>query len=117
MITHNITLTGLPKFSTNMLYSGTHWTNRVKFKRKLNYIIKSQFKHVFSKDKQYTVGYKFYFKGTPLDASNCSGMLKMIEDIIFEDDKHDIIDIGGIQSRKCKNERVEIHIIEKEKYE
>jgi hypothetical protein len=105
-----ITLTDLPKVSNNKFYSGMHWTKRKELKDLMTLKVKSQCKRVFSKDEKYIVGYDFEFKGTPLDASNCMGMLKMIEDILFQDDKWDIIDLGGITSRKGKQDKVTITI-------
>ncbi len=37
-------------------------------------------------------------------------MVKMIEDIMFQDDKWSIIDLGGITSRKSDKDRVTITV-------
>jgi hypothetical protein len=108
-----VELKGLPKISLNQWYAGGHWTKRTKIKSDYIYIIKSQFKGQFKKDKQYEVEYRFCFKNNPLDASNCVAMVKLIEDIIFEDDKHDIIKSIKISSEKGKDDLVQIEIIEK----
>lgn len=101
-----ITLRNLPKISLNEWYAGKHWTKRKAIKDTYKLIVKSKFKHVFSKDKTYQVEYDFYFKKRPLDASNCIAMVKMIEDIIFEDDKWNIVESIKVSSRKTKNEDV-----------
>jgi len=102
----------LPKISLNEWYSGTHWTKRKKIKDAYKYIIKSQHKGQFLKSNKYEVEYTFYFKSRPLDASNCVAMVKMIEDVLFEDDKWDIVESITMKSRKVKEEYVEINIKE-----
>lgn len=104
-----IILYGLPKISLNKWYSGCHWTERNNIKNEYGLLIKSQFNKVYP-IKKYSVDYTFYFKSRPLDASNCVAMVKLIEDVIFKDDKHDLIDIDGIRSRKAKKNFVEIII-------
>ena len=106
-----IILTNLPKvFSLNLFYSGVHWTKRKKLKDKYKLLIKSQFKQVLSKDKTYEVEYTFNFKTRPLDASNCVAMVKLIEDVIFEDDNYKIVESINIKSRKAKFDSVEIEV-------
>ena len=105
-----IILKDLPKVSLNQWYSSKHWTHRQKTKKIYTLIVKSQFKRIFSKENQYVVHYAFEFEKNSLDASNCIAMVKMIEDIIFEDDKWDIIDIGSITSRKGKENKVTIKV-------
>jgi len=105
-----IILKDLPKLSLNKWYSGVHWTKRKKIKDQYKLIIKSQFKEVLSKDNSYSVTYLFNFKTRPLDASNCVAMVKLIEDVIFEDDNYKIVNSITIKSRKSKVENVEIEI-------
>jgi hypothetical protein len=107
-----ITLTGLPKVSLNQWYAGGHWGSRTKLKKKYALLVKSQYKHVFSAKKRYNVEWTFCFGSHALDASNCVAMAKMIEDIIFEDDKFDIVLSNKYSSRKDKDERVEIKVFE-----
>ena len=107
-----IKLYDLPKVSFNDSYSSMHWTKRKKLKDNYTLIIYNQFKGVLPKTKRYEVEYLFNFKTKPLDASNCSLMLKMIEDVIFEDDKYNIVESIKIKSRKNKEEFVEITITE-----
>ena len=106
-----ITLKDLPKHSLNEIYAGKHWTKRNKDKDNYKLIIKSQFKDVLSKDKSYKVEYKFYFKGRALDVSNTVYMLKMIEDVIFEDDTYKIVQELKITSERAKEDYVQINII------
>ena len=107
-----IKLEGLPKVSLNKWYAGTHWTSRKKLKDTYTLIIKSQFKDVLSKEKQYEVKYDFNFNKRPLDASNCVAMVKMIEDVIFEDDSYKIVKKIIITSNKSKEENLIIKIKE-----
>ena len=106
-----VILKDLPKISLNDWYAGKHWTNRKKIKDQYILIIKSQFKHVFSKESLYHVHYEFGFKTKPLDASNCMAMLKMIEDVIFEDDSYKIIPFVAIYSLKASTDYVRINVI------
>ena len=109
-----ITLKDLPKLSLNQWYGGTHWTKRKKLKDQYILLTKSQFKGVFPKNNQYVVHYAYFFKTRPLDASNAIAMTKMIEDIIFEDDKWDIIREISISSQKAKQDYVTITVNEYE---
>jgi len=110
-----ITLYDLPKISLNDWYSSAHWSKRKKIKDNYYWLIKSQLKNfgfLFTKDKTYTVNYVFFFKSKPLDASNCSAMVKLIEDCLFEDDKYDIIERITIESNKGNQDLVYIKINE-----
>jgi hypothetical protein len=105
-----IILKDLPKLSLNKIYAGIHWTQRTKNKDTYGMIIKSQFKEVLSKEYRYKVSYEFNFKRNALDTSNTVYMLKMIEDIIFEDDTYKIIPELNIKSQKSKEEFIKITI-------
>lgn len=105
-----IILSDLPKVSLNQWYKGDHWSNRKKVKDKYYWLIKSQFKGILKADSVYAVDYAFHFKLNPLDASNCVAMVKMIEDIIFEDDKWDIVRQITISSHKSASNYVKIEI-------
>ena len=107
-----IILKGLPKISLNDWYSGNHWTKRKKIKDIYILVIKSQFKHVFSRENVYHVHYEFGYKTRPLDATNCVAMLKMIEDIIFEDDSYKIIPYISINVKKSNSNYVRIITVE-----
>jgi len=104
-----IQLFGLPKISLNKWYAGQHWSKRVAIKNTYKKVIKSQYKNTFE-DGKYLVSYEFTFIKNPLDASNCVAMIKIIEDILFVNDKWDLIKIGGIESKKGKEEKVKIKI-------
>lgn len=107
-----IVLKDLPKHSLNEIYAGSHWSKRDKIKKQYKLIVKSQFKHVFRKDKVYKVRYCFNFKRNALDTSNTVYMLKMIEDIIFEDDTCKIIPELSVKSQKGIEDSVIITIKE-----
>lgn len=107
-----IVLENLPKVSLNAWYSGTHWSKRKKLKDSYIKIVKNQFKRVFSASKTYKVNYCFTFKSRALDASNCVAMVKMIEDIIFEDDSYKIVKEIIISSEKGLKDQVLINIEE-----
>lgn len=107
-----IELNNLPKISLNQWYAGKHWTKRKEIKDIYKLIIKSQFKHVFLKSGVYVCEYTFVFKKNALDTSNCVAMLKMIEDIIFEDDTCKIIPKLIIESKKGTKDKVIIKITE-----
>ena len=107
-----VKLENLPKISLNAWYGGGHWSKRKKIKDSYKTIVKSQFKHVLPKDKQYKVYYAFEFKTRALDASNCVAMVKLIEDIIFEDDSYKIIKEIRVSSNKGLKDNVSIHIKE-----
>lgn len=107
-----IELINLPKLSLNKWYASAHWTERKRIKDVYKVIIKSQFRKVFPKDKVYVCKYVFIFKSRPLDSSNCVAMLKLIEDIIFEDDSYKIIPQLTMESKKGKEEKVIVEITE-----
>lgn len=114
--TTRILISGLPKISLNQFYSGIHWKKRKKAKDAYTLLVKSQCKHRFSKDNQYVVSYHFGFKSHPLDASNVGAMAKMIEDIIFEDDKYDIVKSVTYSSNKHIRDEVLIIVETIKKY-
>lgn len=107
-----ITLKDLPKISLNQWYSGNHWSKRKEIKDLYRLIIKNQFKSILSKDNYYQVYYDFRFKNKPLDASNCAAMVKLIEDIIFENDNYKTIHFVGISSSKDIEDKVIVKIVE-----
>lgn len=105
-----VILKNLPKISLNEWYAGSHWTKRQEIKDQYKLIIRNQFKNVLSKDNYYHVNYDFRFKSKPLDATNCVAMLKLIEDLIFEDDSYKIIHYISITSTKYLYDEVVINI-------
>lgn len=102
----------MPKLSLNKWYAGVHWSKRKQIKDIYKLIIKSQFKAVFSKLNKYRVDYTFCFKSRPLDASNCVAMVKLVEDVIFEDDNPKVITEITIKSRKATKEELTIKVSE-----
>ena len=110
----DIELKDLPKVSTNKIYGGVHWTTRSKIKTNYTTIIKSQFNKVFPKNKRYSVAYDFEFRIRPLDITNCSYMIKMIEDVIFEDDTYKIIEKVTITSKRGIEDKVLINVKQNE---
>jgi len=111
-MTTELTLYNLPKVSLNQVYSGIHWQKRKKMKDTYSLIIRNQFKGLFPKNKKYHVEYEYFFKKQPLDASNCLYSAKMIEDVIFQDDKWDIVLSLKVSSKKGKEDSVKITITE-----
>lgn len=105
-----IILYDLPKVSANQFYAGIHWTKRKKLKDIYKLLIQSQTKLKFSKP--CNVEYRFTFKSKPLDCSNTNGMLKMIEDCLFDDDSTDIVKSLSVISLKGKIDKVEIIVSE-----
>lgn len=107
-----IELKNLPKVSSNKIYAGSHWSYRKKLKDQYIWLVKSQFKGVLTSKKSYIVKYLFEFKRNPLDASNTSYMVKMIEDILFESDGYKVIRGVYMESRKGKEDKLTIDIKE-----
>lgn len=107
-----IILKGISKISLNKWYAGSFWAERKKIKDDYYWLIKSQYKHVFPKTKQYEVEYIFGFKNRPLDASNSIAMAKMIEDVLFESDSYKIIKKLTLSSNKSKEDIVTIIVNE-----
>jgi len=108
----NFILRDLPKISLNAFFGRMHWRKRKKIVDDYHYLVKSQFKHVLSKANCYEVEYLFEFKSNPLDASNCVSMVKLIEDVIFEDDNWRVVRKITIKSRKSVQDCVNIKIEE-----
>ena len=105
-----IILKDLPKVSLNAWYGGGHWSKRKKLKDNYTLIVKSQFKDVLPSSNSYDTEYHFTFKSRPLDASNCVAMVKLIEDIVFENDGYKIIKSILVTSNKGAEDIVEIKI-------
>lgn len=112
MITYHIPLTGL-KVSTNKIYAGQHWSKR---KESADAIlgIARWFCRPIQKIESYPVEicYKFVFVTKALDTTNCSYMVKMLEDAlrsleILKDDSpqyvaRTIIESHGEATKKTK---------------
>jgi hypothetical protein len=102
----------MSKISLNQWYAGSFWANRKKIKDDYYWLIKSQCKKVFPKDRKYDVEYEFGFKSRPLDTSNTIAMVKMIEDVIFESDSYKIVKNITMSSNKSDTNYVKITINE-----
>lgn len=107
-----ILLKGITKISLNKWYAGTFWAKRKKIKDEYTLLVRNQFKYVFPKDKNYEVEYVFGFRTRPLDASNTIAMVKMIEDIIFEDDGYKTVNKIIISSEKSRSDYIKIIVNE-----
>lgn len=107
-----IVLKNLPKLSLNEFYAGKHWTKRKKIKDAYSLIL-AKYKHIFNDDSTYEVEYKFEFKSNPLDAINTTGMIKIIEDILFKDDSYKVIISVKASSKKSEVKEDKLTIIVK----
>lgn len=110
MNTTKIILYDLPKVSANQFYAGVHWSKRKKLKDTYKLLIRSQTKQKFIKP--CNVEYRFMFKNKPLDCSNTNGMLKMIEDCLFDDDSINVVKSISMTSLKGSFDKVEIVVNE-----
>jgi hypothetical protein len=97
----------IPKYSSNQIYAGIHWTKRK--------AIKDEFKKIIPvlANVKYPVivSYDFYWARNVLDATNNSFCIKMIEDILFSNnDGWDKIQVGHIRSFKGTENKVIVTI-------
>jgi len=103
------------KVSTNKIYSGMHWTKRKKLADLFhNSLIEYRNKAV--KEYPVEITYIFTFKSKPLDTTNCTFMVKMLEDSliinkVIENDSPEYVSFTGIYSQKGNKDEVEINII------
>ena len=109
---HVIYFNGLTKLTLNKWYASSHWSERSRIKKDYKWLVKRQFRDKFPKDRKYKVRYDFEFRVRPLDASNVIAMVKLIEDIIFEDDKWDIVTELTTSSKKGKEDRLKVTVEE-----
>jgi len=106
-----IILKDLPKISLNKFYGGIHYRTRIKLKNDFFWAVRTQTKLHFKKDKCYIVEYHFTFKKQPLDCSNATGgMVKLLEDILFEDDSPNCVKQITVSSRKGISDFVTMNI-------
>ena len=104
------------KVSTNVIYSGKHWTVRKQHADLYHQYIRAEVKPP-EKGFEYPIDitYIFNFKGKLLDTTNCTYMVKLLEDGlvksgIIEDDDPKHVQYTGIYSQKGKKDAVEIII-------
>lgn len=79
-----ITIKDLPKYSSNKIYAGLHWTQRKKIKESFLWLTKSAFSRLQPIESLVDLEFEFYFVKNALDSSNCSFMAKMLEDCLVE---------------------------------
>ena len=101
------------KISTNPYYR-LHWRK----KHEVNNLYYSYFIDKKYKIDKYPVEitYRFYFKSRPLDSTNCSAKVKMIEDALIKngtlkDDNPNYVEATHTYSKKGESDEVEIEII------
>ena len=90
---------GIPKISVNQLYSKSHWG----FRKNAKDIMTTRVWEAFGRFRISficAVQYDFFFPASPLDPTNCFGMIKMIEDIIFVQDTYKDVTFLGVTSDK-----------------
>jgi hypothetical protein len=107
--TKTIELHDLPKVSLNELFARKHWRERKKLNDTFALLVRSQIKEII--DYPCDVEYEFWFKSRALDCSNCTAMVKMIEDSIFPVDSNKIVRSIKITSLKRNDDIVFIKII------
>jgi hypothetical protein len=105
-----IELRDLPKVSLNHLFGRMHWTKREKLIDTYKWIIRSQTTKKFYKP--CNVSYSFTFKNNPLDCTNCSAMIKILEDCLFVDDSTKTVKSINIVSQKGNFDSVKITVNE-----
>lgn len=71
------------KISTNSIYAGVHWSKRKRLKDLMRWALVPIITSIRPLH-QGTLTFDFQFKSRPLDCSNCSFMVKMIEDVLVE---------------------------------
>ena len=105
-------LTGL-KVSTNKIYAGQHWSKRKKDADSIVSIAGWFFRPI-QKIESYPVEicYKFFFVSRALDTTNCSYLVKCIEDAlrafeILKDDSPKYVARTIIESYQCAAEKKE----------
>jgi len=110
----NITMPLPEKVSTNQIYAGIHWAKR---KKLVDLFHKAFLEHRKLKVEHYPVdiNYIFTFKTKPLDTTNCTYMVKCLEDGmvkngILEDDNPAHVSFTGIYSQKGSKDEVQIII-------
>lgn len=111
----NISIPLPEKVSTNQIYAGMHWAKR---KKLADLYHQSLIEHRNKTVKEYPVEitYIFNFKSKPLDTTNCTFMVKMLEDGliahgILKDDNPDHVSFTGIYSQKGSKDEVTINIV------
>lgn len=107
-----IKIDNLIKVSTNSIYSSKSWHTRQKFKKQY-LLLTNGFKDLEFISDRVDIHIDFYFKGRALDSSNCSYMLKLIEDCLVHHGvlKDDTIKYVGKVSMQSYNKATHDHCI------
>ena len=110
-----ITLDLLWKISTNEIYAGIHWSKRSDHKINYRAAYTSKLKALGHYDKA-SIVFDFTFKKNALDASNCSYMVKLLEDCIvkagvLKDDSPKYVESITISSKKGDSDSVTITVV------
>lgn len=105
------------KVSSNLIYSGKHWSERAKLKDQMIWAMFG-LKKLKAVD-VCEIEFEFKFKKNPLDCDNCSYLSKMILDClvhykILKDDNYKIVNKISLSSEKGDKDSVKITIKEKE---
>lgn len=106
---YEIIISGLPKISLNDFYESKHWTSRLQIKDAYKQILSKKFGKLMISG-ICIVDYEFAFKSNPLDWDNCAAMVKMIQDVLFANDKWSVIQQGTIRSIKGKEEIITLNV-------
>jgi len=104
------------KISTNKVYAGMHWTERKGHAELYHSIVHSEvIRQAFKISGAFPciMKYDFYFSGRLLDASNCTYMVKLIEDGLvgsgtLPDDTPKYVRGITITSRRGREDKVEV---------
>lgn len=112
----SITINNLPKISTNEIYAGVHWTKRNKHKHDF-ILLTNGMKRLKPVEGIVDLEFIFTFKRNALDSSNCSYVVKLLEDClvhhkILKDDTIKFVRKISMESRKGEIEGCQIAILE-----
>lgn len=111
-----ITINNLPKISTNQIYAGVHWTKRNKHKQDF-ILLTNGMKRLQPVEGVVDLDFVFTFKKNALDSSNCSYVVKLLEDClvhhgILKDDTIKFVRKVSMESRKGEFDGCQIKILE-----
>lgn len=103
------------KVSANAIYAGMHWAKRKKL-ADLYHSYFIQYRNIKVTEYPVEMSFIFTFKGALLDVSNCSYMIKMIEDAlvlngILQGDTLEFVQSITTIVKKGKKDEVEILIV------
>ncbi len=104
----------LPKISTNTIYAGVHWTARKKHKEAFLWLT-AHFKRLEKITGKVDIDFHFFFAKNPLDSSNVSYAVKLLEDSlvtygVIEGDSPKFVRKISMQSQKGESDYCIINI-------